>query len=168
MAEEYDLDLDLNDDPQINNRAEQRIKDLSSKVREKAQETEAERKAREEAETRAAAAEKRAEFLESFSDVAAKYPGASDFKAQIEERVQKGYTVEDATVSVLNAEGKFAGSAQEAPLVPITQDTAAGGSAVTTFGDGRSASDMTREEKRALLEEADKNGELAQILQRGL
>lgn len=159
---ELELDLDLEEEPIIN-KTEERIKNLSSKVREKAQETQTEREGREAAEARAETAEKRAEFLESFSDVSTKYPGATEFKTQIEERVQKGYSIEDAAVAVLASEGKFTPSQDVAP----TTDSTIGGSAATPSlsGENRPFSEMSRDEKREKLLEADRNGELKAILE---
>lgn len=163
--ESLELDLELDNDENINNRANKRINDLSSKVMSAAKERDDAKAATEAAEAKASAAEKRAEFLESFSDVATKYPGSTEYKAQIEERVQKGYSIEDAAVSVLASEGKFV--APEPVQAPV--DSPAGGSAPTVIpSDGRTAGEMTQEERRAQLLEADKRGEVAQILQRGL
>lgn len=162
MADDLELELDL--DSENINRTEERIKNLSSKVKEQAGKADEERKAREESDARAEAAEKRAEFLENFSEVATKYPGANDFKTQIEERVQKGYTVEDAAVAVLASEGKFT-----PPEVPVVVEPAAGGSAVTSVGNApKPLEDMSQADRRAKLLEADTNGELSQILARGL
>lgn len=158
--QELELDLDLEEEPNIN-RSEQRIKNLSSKVKEQAQETATEREAREKAETRADAAEKKAEFLESFAGVAAKFPNASEYREAIQEKVLSGYSVEDATVAVLNTEGK---------LLPQDQTTEAesalGGSASMPplGGEQKSTNDMTLDEKRAKLMEADQRGELAEAL----
>lgn len=165
MEESLELDLELGNDENINNRAEKRINDLSSKVMSTAKERDDAKAATEAAEAKASAAEKRAEFLESFSDVATKYPGSAEYKAQIEERVQKGYSIEDAAVAVLASEGKFVPPEPAAPAA----ESPVGGSAPTVLpNDGRTASEMTQEERRNMLIEADKRGEVAQVLQRGL
>lgn len=162
MAEEFELDLDLTEEPNIN-RAEQRIKDLSSKARTFASERdEANAKAQAEAEARQAA-EKERDFYEKFSDTATKFPGASEHKDAIKEKVLAGYSVEDATVSVLNAEGKLPASPASAPEPP---PSAIGGSATTPpiQGPSTSVDTMSRDEKRAKLIEADGRGELAEAL----
>lgn len=163
MADEFELDL--NEDENIN-RTEQRIKDLSSKAKTFAQERDDAKAAAEAAEARAASLEKEKEFYASFSTNIAKYPGAAEHTDAIKEKVLAGYSVEDATVSVLNAEGKLMPQAQiETYTAP---EPAAGGSATTPplAGPSTEASGMTQEERRAALLEADKRGELAQILQR--
>lgn len=160
--ESLEFDLDLEPNEEHINRTQNRIQNLSSKVRQQAEETATERKAREEAEARAVNAEKRAEFLEAFNGVSAKFPAASEHRDAIQEKVMAGYSVEDAAVSVLNAEGKLTPST-ETPMQ--TQETF-GGSATTPpiQGETKSAAEMTQEERRALLIEADKRGEVEQAL----
>lgn len=160
MADELELDFDLEEDPNIN-RTEERIRNLSSKVKAGAAETASEREARAAAEARADAAEKRAEFLDSFTGLAGKYPNATEHRDAIQEKVLAGYTVEDATVSVLNANGQLMPQAEIAPEM----GSQAGGSAATQLPTGdRPVSGMTREEKRAALLEADSRGEIAELL----
>ena len=164
--ESLELDLDLGNDENINNRSQERIKDLSSKVRDTATERDEARAAAEAAKEAQLAAEKKAEFLESFSEIASKYPNSAEYKAQIEERVQKGYSIEDAAISVLASEGKYTPPEPEGPIV----DSQVGGSAPTVLpsGDGRNAGELTQAERRSLLIEADKRGEVSEILKRGL
>ena len=157
MAEELELDLS-NEDENIN-KTEERIKNLSSKVKTTAQERDAERAAREEAEAKAQAAERKVEFLDKFTDVSTKYQGAAEYKDKIFEKVNSGYSLEDAAVSVLNAEGKFA--PQMAPIV----ESAGGGSAATILPSGdRDVSEMSKDEIRSKLIEASESGELAQVI----
>jgi predicted NBD/HSP70 family sugar kinase len=160
---ELDLDLDLEEEPSIN-KTEERIKNLSSKVRDAAKERDEAKAAAEASDAARLAAEKKAEFLESFSDVATKYPGASEFKTQIEERTQKGYSIEDAAVAALAEAGRFAPQ-QHQTVAPATAGTMGGSAPVSITGDSRPYSDMSREEKRAALLEADARGELRQILE---
>ena len=155
-----ELELDLQEGQNIN-KTEQRIKNLSSKVAETAQERDEASRRAEEAEARASAAEKEKEFYASFSTLASKYPGASDHMDAIKAKVLAGYSEEDATVSVLNAEGKLQPqqAAYQAPA------PAGGGSAATTLpSDSRTTQEMSREEKRSALLEADSRGEIAQFL----
>lgn len=158
---EDELDLDLTPEEQNINRTEARIKDLSSKVREKASEAEAAKEAAQKAEEAREAAEKRAEFLENFSNVSAKYPDATEYKADIEAKVQAGYSLEDAAVAVLASQGKFTPQVEQ-----VQQSQAAGGSAPTeipVYAD-KPIGEMSREEMRNALIEADRNGELRKVL----
>lgn len=153
MADDLDLDLSDGDDA---NRAEKRIKDLSGKVKEQALKAEEEAKARADAETRAKAMEKERDFYSSFADSTSKYPSAGAYKDAIKEKVMGGYSVEDATVSVLAKEGKL-----NAP--PLERESPAGGSASNSLGGGgaKTLGEMTREEKRAALKEAESKGDVA-------
>lgn len=164
MTDSNDLELDLDletEEPNLN-RTEERIRNLSSKVKANAQEAATEREAHAAAEARADAAEKKAEFLDSFTGLTSKYPNATEHRDAILEKVQAGYTVEDATVSVLNAEGKLMPQAEiasgESPL--------GGSAAISGLGGQKSVGEMTREEKRAALMEADSRGEIAEALRR--
>lgn len=164
MDESLELDLDLGEDENINNRSQERIKNLSSKVKEAAGERDAAKAAAEAAETGRLDAEKKLSFLESFSDVSTKHPGATEYREAIQEKVLSGYTVEDATVAVLAAEGKYT-----PPAVEVPAENVAGGSApIQLTGENKTVAEMSQEERRAQLVEADKRGEISQILQRGL
>ncbi len=126
--------------PQVLSRTEERITELSDKVK-----TEAE--ARQKAEADKAEAERRATFAEGFADVVGTNPAAKDHKDEIKEKVLKGYTVQDATFAVLGAAGKLGGA------TPPTPPQVAGGSAPTNPGSTgqKEAKDMTQEERRAQL-----------------
>lgn len=160
MAEELELELE---NEEIN-RSEKRFKDLSSKVRDASEERDAEKARADVAEAAKLAAENKVEFLNSFSDVSTKYQGASEFRNEIEEKVQKGYSVEDATVAVLNAQGKLVPQVEEVPLVP-----AAGGSATVILPDGsiKGAGEMTQVERREALNSPERAAELESILRNG-
>lgn len=121
-------------------RAEERITQLSEKVRIEAE-------ARKAAEEKAAAAERKAAFAEGYADMVATNPAAKEFKADIEAKVSAGYTVEDATLAVLAKAGKLGAVAQEIP-------NPAGGSAatVTPQGGEKPIAEMTQAERRAKLE----------------
>jgi len=151
MAEE--LELESNESP---NPAEKRIKNLIAKIDEKSQETAEERRLREEAEARAASIEKERDFYASFSDMSAKYSAASEHKEDIKAKVLAGYSVEDATVAVLNAQGKLV------PPPPPPPGPAAGGSAPNILAEAvnKTLSEMSREEKLALLQEAERRGDI--------
>lgn len=142
--EEIDLDSSFNNESSAGDgRADKRFRDLSEKVKLTAQERDelAEAKAKAEAET--VVARKEVEFYSSFADSASQYPGASEYKDAIKEKVMAGYTVEDATVSVLAKEGKLTSSPSPRP------DSPAGGSATTALkGSGeKSATEMTQAER---------------------
>lgn len=154
-----DLNLDLNN---IESNAEQnlQVKDRFAKLTQKGLEAEnkaqAEAEAKVKAEERAAKAEKDLEFYKSFSQVSAKYPGASDFQDQIKERVDKGYDPEDATIAVLNREGKLGNQQVQSQPRP----NVAGGSAPTDLGNGgtKTAKEMSQEERLEAILQAEREG----------
>jgi len=163
-----ELELDLTSEEEPINRAQKRIESLTSKTKEAYKERDEAAAKAAEAEQARLAAEKRAEFLESFTGVSTKYPNATEHREAIQEKVlNNGYTVEDATVAVLAANGQFTPPVQE-HLQPVTAGVSAGGSAPTTglSGEGRPVSDMTQAERRQALIDADARGELRQILER--
>lgn len=149
------LDLDLGTE-QIN-RADKRIQDLSSKVKETSTERDAAKAKAETAEAARLSAEKERDFYASFSDTVAKFPAASEYKDKIKEKVMAGYTAEDATVAVLNAENKLV------PPPPAPLEPAGGGSAVNQLPTGgtKSVAEMNRDEKRQALIEAEKRGDIS-------
>lgn len=160
MADELDIDLDqLDQEQERANKVEQRIKDLSHKVKTTATERDELAKLKAELELRAQSAEKERDFFKGFSDVAAKYKDATEYKDKILEKVNAGYEVEDATISVLHKEGKFQPQAE----APMPKESPAGGSAINTIksGDVKAPSEMSLEEKRAALMEAEQKGDLS-------
>lgn len=140
MAEENE---DLLDEGQENiNKTEKRIKDLSEKVKLTSQERDDLTKAKEQLESEKSAALKEVDFYKDFSKSTAQYPASAEFQDKIKEKVMSGYTVEDATVSVLAKEGKLT-----TPIVP--KDSPAGGSATTTIKSGdKTIGEMTQAERR--------------------
>lgn len=147
MADELDLGLEGTDENINNNRVDKRIRDLSEKVKLTSQERDDLVKAKAEADTKVTMAEKERDFFKDVSTLASKYPSASEYQDKIKEKVMIGYTVEDATVSVLNAEGKL--TPAQAP-----KESPAGGSATNAMkSDGdKTIAEMTKAEKRAILE----------------
>lgn len=126
--------------PQPDTRAQERITQLSDKVRTEAGRADA-------AETKATAAERRATFAEGFVDIMATNPSAKEFKSDIQAKVEAGLSVEDATYAVLGKAGKLG-----APAPVVQQAEVAGGSAATTPQTGtKTASEMTQDERRAEL-----------------
>lgn len=154
MADE-DLELDLDNlDNQINrtNKITERIKDLSGKVKTSAEERDTALKEAEEAVQARLQAEKERDFYKDYSTVVSKYPASAEYQEDIRTKVMSGYTVEDATVAVLNANGKLTPSAP----APEKPESPAGGSSSTFVpptGD-KPLEDMSREEKRAALIQA--------------
>ena|SRR3990167_3258408 len=142
----------------IINPVEERIKSLSSKVKTASEERDAAKTAQEAAEVAKQSAEKERDFYASFADSVTKYPAASEFRDKIKDKVLAGYSPEDATVSVLNAEGKLTPTVEPAPVAA----PAAGGSAVNQLPDfsNKTAAEMTQVERRAALVEAEKRGDI--------
>lgn len=129
--------------PKEENRAQERITQLSEKVK-----TEAE--AKEQALKEKADAEKRAQFAEGYADFASNNPAAKEFKEQIREKVMAGMSVEDAGFAVLGKAGKLGAAA------PASQPQVAGGSAATVppqTGE-KPVSEMSQAEKREALAKA--------------
>ena len=155
---ENDLDLDLSTDEEQEkvNKVEKRIKDLSEKVRLTSTERDELAKAKELAEQEKAAALKDVDFFKNFSALTSKYPGSAEYQDKIREKVMAGYDAEDATISILAKEGKF-----QTPEKP--KESPAGGSAINTLKSGseKSVGEMTQEERRAQLVEAEKRGDLS-------
>lgn len=149
----------VDDEAIIRNKVEERVTKLSNKVKTTSEERDA-------LAIEKANLEKERDFYASFTDSTAKYPGAHEYKDAIKEKVMAGYSVEDATVSILAREGKFQ---NQASPVEKERELVAGGSALNQIPDGgtKSIGEMTRDEKRQALMEADKRGEIEPILRRG-
>src|ERR1043166_8110845 len=129
MADDLDLDLDSTEEQDKVNKVEKRIKDLSEKVRLTATERDELKAKTEQVEAEKAAALKDVDFYKNFSTVSSKYAGSADYQDKIKEKVGAGYTIEDATISTLVAEGKF--TPPPTPAAPKTSP--AGGSAVNNI-----------------------------------
>ncbi len=157
MADELDLEQ-LDSDIEGQNKVEKRIKDLSEKVRLTAEERDEQKRILGERDTKISDLEKERDFLNSFTEVSGKYPDASSYRDKIKEKVLKGYSVEDATISTLAGEGKFT-----QPKAPVKIDNVAGGSAINQpiTGGEKSLTEMSREEKRAKLMEAEQRGDIS-------
>ncbi len=134
---------------------EKRMTGLVEKAKTAESERDAERAEKEKLASEKTALQKERDFYAGFSKSTSKYPQATDFQDDIKSKVMSGYSVEDATVSVLASKGKLTTAAPE-------RDMVAGGSAPTMPQTGREKpiSEMTREEKRAALIEAEKKGEI--------
>lgn len=157
MPEDLDLEQ-LDTEIEKENKVETRIKDLSGKVKTIAEERDTEKRLRAEDKAKAEGLQKEVEFLNSFGDQLSKHPEASPFKDKIKEKVLKGYSIEDATISTLASEGKLTASQKE-----IQIDNVAGGSATVNqpiTGGRKEVSQMNREEKRNALLEAEQRGDI--------
>lgn len=134
-------------------RPDNRFTQLSEKVETTAKE-------RDELATKLALAEKENEFRKGFSKVASKYEGANDYEDKILEKVNSGYDLEDATISVLAKAGKL--------NAPQQRQSPAGGSASTSVQspDDKPVGEMTTAEKREKLMEFERTepGSLSQTL----
>lgn len=157
-----ELELDLEGSEDIN-KTELRIKNLSSKVRETSTERDEAKAAAEVAKAEAEANAKERDFFKGFSAISEKYPGATEFQDAILEKVNAGYSTEDAAVSVLNANGKLQPQAQQQDARPIT---AGGGSAATVLPNSaeRPIAEMTQAERREALMDPERQAELESIL----
>lgn len=160
MAEDIDLEQ-LDTELETQNKVEKRIKDLSEKVKLTSEERDEKEKLLKESSEKIAGLEKERDFFSSFGDSVSKYPQASAFKDAIKEKVLHGYTVEDATIAVLAKEGKLTGESST-NVAPVKRENPAGGSAINQpmSGGQKPLSEMTREEKRAALMEAEARGDL--------
>lgn len=152
MADELELELEESD-------VEKRIKDLSKKVKLTSEERDEKDRLLKEKEGQLTTIGKERDFFKDFSGNIAKYPQATEYQDAIKEKVMLGYTVEDATVSILNKEGKL--QATPPPVVP--KENPAGGSATANIGGGeKSIDEMSQDEKRAKLEELLGNSPIGQ------
>lgn len=128
---------------QETSRAEERIKELSDKVRLTSEE-------RDEKARLLDVATRERDFYQSFTDLVATNPAAKDHKDAILEKVKGGYTTEDATFAVLGKAGLLGG----APQTTAPSQTVAGGSAahtITQTGE-KPVAEMSQDERRAQLE----------------
>lgn len=128
------------------NPVEERITDLSSKVKIASEERDA-------ALAKVAAAEKKAAFAEGFVGILESQPAAKEHRADIEAKVTAGLSLQDATYAVLGAAGKL-GTPQ------VARQPIGGGSAQTPIISqaDKKPDEMTRQEKRAALVELERTG----------
>ena len=156
MADE-ELDLELDSEEEKINKVEKRIKSLSEKVKLTSEERDEKNRLLTERDGQLANASKERDFYKGFNQISTKYPGANEYQDKILEKVNAGYDVEDATISILAKEGKYT------PAQPkVEDDKAAGGSASTAMkgNDSKTPEQMSQDERRAALEEAFSKGEV--------
>lgn len=159
MEKEDELNLD-NLEAQADKKLEikNRYQQLSEKVKLTSQEKDELAKAKTALEADKESLSKERDFYKGSSALIAKYPSASEFQDKIWEKVKAGYEIEDATVSVLNKEGKLSAP----PPEPKPRMQVEGGSAPTAFEGEKKPT--TRKEMRNALVELDKQGELVKAL----
>ena len=157
MENELELNLDDLDQIQANEEKKLQVKDRFAKLSEKMtltarEKEEAEAKVKTEVDARLQV-EKERDFFRDFSQVSSKYPKATEYQAQILEKVNSGYTTEDATLAILAKEGKLQ---METPR----PTNIAGGSASTVINEtgDKQIEEMTNEEKRNALLQMEKEG----------
>src|SRR3990167_2382550 len=105
MADE-ELDLELDEQENIN-KVEKRIKSLSEKVKLTSEERDELKGLNEGLTAEKHTLSKERDFYKGFNQVSAKYPGANEYQDKILEKVNQGYDVEDATISILAKECKY-------------------------------------------------------------
>lgn len=150
------------------NKVEERIKDLSHKVKTTSEERDTAQKSVEDLTKERDDAVKETEFYTTLSTVTDKYPDAKEFKDDILEKVKSGYSLEDAAVAILVREGKYvAPEASEESTEEVVEEseTPAGGSAVNPPPTDEKSMEAiikegTQEEKKAALIEEEKKGNL--------
>lgn len=146
------IETDINN----KNAVEERVRKAISDKKEAETRFEVEQKARQESDAKVAQMEKETNFLNSFSDVSAKFPTASEFKDKIKEKVMtSGYSVDDATVAVLHAEGRLTST-------PVQQGNVAGGSAPNQIiqSGNKTLKEHTSAERWEMLREAERRGDI--------
>lgn len=157
MADELDLEA-LDSQIEKENKVEQRIKNLSEKVKLTSEERDEQKRLLEEQRSQNEILIKERDFLNSFGDQIGKHPEAATYKDKIKDKFIRGYSVEDATAAVLVSEGKYIPPKVEQPI-----ENFVGGSAPTIHqGSGeKPLSELSRDEKRAKLLEAESRGDLS-------
>ena len=159
MENEEELNLDLEIEEEKKNRPDQRVAKLLSDKEALTKERETEVEARKKAEAEKVEALKDVEFFKNFNTVASKYQGASEYQEKIREKVNSGYTLEDAARTVLLDEGKFTAPPVQTP--EVRRESPAGGSSPTNIKSGeKPLNEMSLDDRRNMLIEAEKRGEI--------
>ena len=155
MADEIDLET-LDTEIEKDNKVEKRIKDLSEKVRLTSDERDEQKRLLGESDKKIADLERENAFSTGFADVLADHSAAKDHRDEIKAKVLTGYSVEDAMFAVLGKAGKL-GQPRAEVINP------AGGSATTqpVVSSDKPISQLTRDEKRTKLLEAEASGEIS-------
>ena len=158
MADELDLEQ-LDNEIEKDNKVEKRIKDLSEKVRLTSEERDEQKRILGERDQKIAELERENSFNSGFADVLANHSAAKDHKDEIKAKVLGGYSIEDAAFAVLGKAGKLGTTPPSTPKL----ENPAGGSAITQpiTGGEKKLNEMTRDEKRAKLVEAETHGDIS-------
>lgn len=159
MTDELDLDLDEDiNREEIISRKDKKINSFAEKLRVSEEEKAKIAAEKEEAATKAEAAEKERDFFKGFNSLSTKYPGAAEYQDKIWEKVQSGYDAEDAAVAILAKEGRYTPESPKQDLV-----SGAGGSASTSIVDlgDKTPDKMSQDERRSLLQEMESRGEFS-------
>lgn len=129
-------------------RSQQRIKELSEKVELTAKERDEFKSLREKDQQVIADLTRENSFNSSFADILGSFPSAKDYKDDIKAKVLAGYDPTDAALAVLGKAGKLGAQPAIQPQNP------AGGSADTVMVQGadKPVSELSQEERRAILE----------------
>lgn len=127
---------------------EERIKELSNKVKTASEERDAEIQRGKEKDERIASLEKENAFNTGFVEILSSHSNAKEHKDAIKEKVFAGYSIEDATFAVLGKAGLL-----NTPVA--TPPNPAGGSAATQIpqSSSKNPSEMSQEERRKVLSE---------------
>lgn len=154
MADD-ELDLELDSEEDKSNKVEKRIKSLSEKVKLTSEERDEKNRLLTERDGQLANASKERDFYKDFNQISTKYPGANEYQDKILEKVNAGYDVEDATISILAKEGKY--------QPKVEDEKVAGGSAATALQgkDSKTPQEMTQDERRAALMDLESKGEFS-------
>ncbi len=162
FLEELGIDSEeTQDNSEQRNKIEKRISELNKKVILTAKERDDLAEAQKQLQLEKDNVTKERDFYAGFADSIAKYPGANEYKEAIKEKVLAGYDPEDATIAVLAKEGKYSPVSEQAEV--STPESPIGGSAVNQVnlkGD-KTPQEMSREELREALVDAEKRGELS-------
>lgn len=127
-------------------RTNQRINELSEKVKLTSQERDEKDRLLKESGDKIATLEKENAFNSGFSDILGTHTAAKDHKDEIKAKVLAGYSVEDATYAVLGKAGKLGNAPAQAQVAGGSADTAISTTATKT------TAEMSLQEKRAQLE----------------
>jgi len=158
VKEELDLDA-LDADINQTNKIQDRIKNLSSKVKMTSEERDEFQKLNTELTDSNDTLTKERDFFKGFSTLSPeKYPNVAEHQDAIRDKVLAGYSMEDAALTVLAKEGKL----PQVEVAPEVKEDVAGGSApnaITSDGE-KTLAEMTMEDKRAKLVELETKGEI--------
>lgn len=152
--DEINLD-ELEKDITNKNAVEERMRKLHADKKLAEESAAAAQKAKEETDAKLAQMEKDNKFFSGFSDTLSKNPQAAEYKDKIKEKFAAGYSMEDAVITTLHAEGKLSSQ-------PGMKESPIGGSAINNVAGSpqKAVSEMSREDKLAGLRDAEARGDL--------